>query len=711
MRDHLHTLGKTVLIICAAGLFRCTNSPPDWSTWQVYSGDFAGTKYSSLDQINRQNVTKLQPVWTYATGDMSNSPPSTIQCNPIIIDERMYLTTQKFRLICLNAINGEEIWAFDPEYQRGGHGVNRGVSYWTDGSESRILYVAGPYLYAVDAVTGMLITSFGNSGVVDIRNGLGRDVQSLLVTATTPGVIYQDLLILGSALGEGPRPSAPGHIRAFNVRSGEIEWIFHTIPHPGEFGYQTWPEDAWTRVGGTNAWGGFTLDLERGMVFCGTGSPSYDHWGGDREGQNLFGNSILALNASTGERVWHYQVVHHDIWDYDIPCPPNLVTVMKDGESIDALAQPTKMGHLFILNRETGEPIFPITEKEVPQSEIPGEFSWPTQPFPPSGLKYARQSFTRSDITDISPEARESVESQVKDMVMGDIFTPPGLQPSVMLPQFNGGTDWGGAAYDPVTNSLIVNCSNELEWISMVESNPSPNQTQYQFGRDLFGTLCSWCHYQGSGAPSLRTLKERDPPYSQEDVINTMNQGRGLMPSFSTLSSFEKKAIVSYLWDTGHQQKIDTASTNFTLATYAPYVSTGHNVIKDHQGFPANKPPWGVLTSINLNEGKINWQVPLGTYPELEQRGFSATGTFNMGGPVITAGGLVFIGAAMDERLHAFDKDSGELLWEFQMDAGGYATPATYQVNGRQYVVIAAGGGGKPGTKPGDKYYCFALPE
>ena len=492
----------------------------------------------------------------------------------------------------------KELWVFDPNYERGGHGVNRGVTYWTNGQQQRILYVAGPYLYSVNAQNGILIDSFGESGKVDLRLGLGRDVSSLLVTATTPGVIYQDLLILGSALGEGPRPSAPGHIRAFDVNTGAIRWIFHTIPYPGEFGYETWSEDSWKRTGGTNAWGGFTLDQERGVVYCGTGSPTYDHWGGDRIGQNLFGNCILALDASTGRRIWHYQVVHHDVWDYDIACPPNLVQVEKNGEVIDAVAQPTKMGHLFVLDRDTGEPLFPVEEIEVPQSDIPGEQTWPTQPFPPKEMRYATQTFTMSDITDITAEATEDVKKKIEGWRLGDIFLPPTEQPSAMLPQFNGGTDWGGAAFDPETNNLILNCSNELEWISMVKSEPDLNQSMFQFGRDLYGALCSWCHFQGSGTPSLTSLKDRGAQYTQEYVINTMNSGRGLMPSFSSLSETEKEAVVSYLWDESHNTKVSDTDADFTISNYTPFVSTGHNEIKDPEGFPANKPPVG---NVNLH--------------------------------------------------------------------------------------------------------------
>jgi len=706
---------KVLLLVHWVIFMSCKPPDQNYTTWQVYSGDSQGTRYSALDQINKDNVHQLKPVWIYSTGDMNNVPPSTIQCNPIVVGNKMFITSPGLKLIALQASTGKELWVFDSDDGRGGHGVSRGVTYWSDGAEARLFFVAGSYLYCVDPDNGMLITSFGNSGAIDLHTGLGRDVGSLWVTAKTPGIVYKDLLILGSTLGEGPTPAAPGHIRAYNVWTGDIEWIFHTIPHPGEFGYETWPEDAWKRSGGANSWGGFTVDHDRGMVFCGTGSPTYDHWGGDRKGKNLFGNSILALNAETGERIWHYQVVHHDIWDYDIPCQPNLVTIQKDGRKIDAVAQATKMGHLFVLDRETGKPLFPVEERPVPQSNIPGEESWPTQPFPPNSLVYAKQSFNLEDLTNLSPDATLAVREKVQNMRLGDIFIPPGTERTMVMPQFNGGTDWGGAAFDPATQNLIVNCSNEVEWISMVKTKPNNELSQYQLGQGLYQTLCSWCHGQGNPngnvAPSLQNITSGRQARTKEEVHQILIQGKGQMPKFTSLSDAEKQAIIAFLWEEGRDVTIDTTAANFTLSSYAPYVSTGHNPLKDHEGYPANAPPWGTLNSIDLEEGKINWQVPLGTYPELEARGLPPTGTFNMGGPIVTKGGLIFIGASMDERFHAYDKETGELLWELQMEAGGYATPATYQVNGRQFVVIAAGGGGKPETRPGDKFYCFSLPD
>lgn len=680
--------------------------------WPVYSSDLAGSKYSPLDQINTDNVHQLAPAWVFHTDDLPVNPNSTIECNPLIVNGKMYLTSPSLKVIALDAATGEELWRFDPF--RGGRasGVNRGVTYWTDGKEERLYFVASSKLYAINTADGSLISTFGQEGEVDLYEGLGRDVRTNWVTAATPGVIYQDLLILGSTLGEGPSSAAPGHIRAYDLQTGAMRWIFHTIPYPGEYGYETWSEDSWQHLGGANAWGGFTLDAERGMVFCGTGSSTYDHWGGNRIGQNLFANCILALDAASGERIWHYQVVHHDIWDYDIPCPPNLVQVRKDGALIDAVAQPTKMGHLFVLNRETGEPLFPIEELPVPASTIPGEVSWPTQPFPPPGLRYTEQAFTHDNVTQRTPEATAYVRARLDSMDTGSIFLPPSERSAVTLPQFNGGTDWGGAAYDPENRQLFVNASNEAEWISMVKAEPPAEITRHQLGRNLYGSICSACHGFGDAkTPGSPTLQQIAKEKTHEDIHQVLLNGKGSMPKFATLSDDERAALVAFLKDEGHDEKLKTEELNLSFAQEIPYTATGHREFKDPDGFPVNAPPWGTLSAIDLDAGQILWQVPLGTYPELEKQGLPPTGTFNMGGPVVTAGGLVFIGAAMDERFRAINKTSGEVLWEYQMDAGGYATPATYSVDGRQYVVIAAGGGGKPGTRAGDAYYCFALPE
>ncbi|HUS36085.1 MAG TPA: PQQ-binding-like beta-propeller repeat protein [Verrucomicrobiae bacterium] len=683
--------------------------------WPVYNGDFGGTKYSPLVQINRTNVNRLKPVWIYRCDDMTLRPASTIECNPLVIDGTMYLTTAGLKVVALDAATGKEIWRFDPFEGKGGRGVNRGLMFWKSGDDRRIYMPAGSLLYAIDAATGKLVKTFGVEGRIDLRDGLDRDVFFLSVGASSPGVIFKDLIIMGSAVGEGPAPAAPGHIRAFDVRTGARKWIFHTIPHPGEVGNETWPPEVWRTMGGANSWGGLTLDVERGIVFAGTGSASYDHFGGNREGQNLFANCVLALNANTGERLWHFQTVHHDIWDYDNPCQPTLVTVEHGGKRIDAVAQSTKVGHLFLLDRVTGKPVFPVEERAVPQSDIPGEKSWPTQPFPTKPPAFARQRFTEADVTDLSPESRAAVLKQLEKMKTGGVFIPPGLQPSVAIPQFNGGGEWGGAAFDPESRLLYVNASNEAEWISMVPSTVREDMTLPELGSLLYGAICSSCHgfekVNNPASPSFASLKTVKERMTKEQVLELLKTGRNQMPSFASLSEIERRAAVAFLFQEKSTEKIPAKDLKLSWAQEIPYIATGHHEFKDHEGFPANKRPWGTLNAIDLDRGEIRWQVPLGTYPKLEARGLAATGTFNVGGPLVTAGGIVFIGAAMDERFHAFDKETGKLLWESQMEAGGYATPASFEVRGRQFVVIAAGGGGKPETKPGNAFYCFALPK
>ena len=676
------------------------------TTWRVYGGDPGGTKYSALDQINRSNVQQLAVAWRYESGD----PPSTIECTPIVVDSTMYLTTPGLKVVALHAGTGEEIWRYDPFAGGSPSGVNRGVTYWEDGGDRRILMMAGPYIHALNAATGQLVPAFGDSGKVDLREGLDRHIDDLSVTATSPGVIYKNLYITGGRVGEGPRPAAPGHIRAYNVRTGERRWIFHTIPHPGEVGYDTWPPDAWQWAGGANSWAGMTVDTERGIVFAPTGSAAYDHYGGDRPGKNLFANCLLALDAATGERLWHFQAVHHDLWDYDLASPPALVTVRQNGQQIDAVAQPTKMGHLFVFNRATGEPIFPIEERSVPQSDVPGEVTWPTQPFPPQSLTYAVQGFTEDLITDISPEAHADVQERFRQFRSGPLFLPPSEQGTLVLPQFNGGTDWGGASFDPATGILYVNTSNVAESITMVPTDPAESGGQPSPGEMVYRTSCAVCHGlnregDGQSVPGIRDLGDR---MSKPTFRTIIRNGQGQMPPVP-LSDRKMTQLTNFLYK--EQEQPAAAGEEDPRSNMPPYIATGHKPFRDPNGYPANKPPWGTLNAIDLDAGEIQWQVPLGVHQELLDRGLPPTGTFNMGGSIVTAGGLVFIGATKDEKFRAFDKASGEILWETQLSAGAYATPCTYMVDGRQYVVIAAGGGGKPGTRSGDAYVAFALPD
>ena len=678
--------------------------------WQIYHGDYSGTHYSELTQINRSNVTRLTVAWVWRAGETGN----TIECNPIVVGGTIFLTTPRLHCVALDGKTGTTRWRFNPWGEgRSGGGVNRGVAYWTDGTDDRrIYYSAGNYLFALDADTGRLIDSFGEGGRLDHRTGLDADVFYLSVGSTTPPMIWKDLLILGSSTGEGPGPCAPGHIRAFDVRTGERKWIFHTIPRPGEFGYETWGPNSWKEVGSANVWGGFTLDAVRGILFAGTGSPAYDKWGGNRPGDGLFGNCTLALDAATGKRIWHFQTVHHDLWDLDLPCPPVLGQLRRGGKVIEVAVQPTKMGFLFVLDRMTGEPVYPVRELPVPASKMPGEVSSPTQPYPTEAFRLAQIRMDESNVTDLNPEATRKVLADMREMAVGEVFLPPEYRKSVQLPQFNGGCEWGGAAFDPESNTVIVNLSNEAEYTSMVPAKPKRRMGLNEYGRHWYRILCSHCHGGKSSSeatsPSLQDVASRMTPEALRELLKT---GRGQMPSFGALGELERRALEAFLFGTGKQESVAVEDLKLTGIGSIPVLATGHHNWRDPEGFPVNRRPWGTLNAVSLDDGKLRWQVPLGTYPKLETRGEPPTGTFNIGGPVVTRGGLVFIGAAMDERFHAYDKETGELLWEHQLEAGGYATPATYEIDGRQYVLIAAGGGGKPGTKRGDAYYCFALPE
>ena len=706
-----------LLLMAACQSQQRPHSADPYTDWSVYLGDNTSSHYSRLGSINRDNVADLELAWSYSTNDADTSGRTQIQCNPIIVDTVLYGTSPRLAVFALNAATGDELWFFDP-FEAGavqeGRGINRGVAYWggDDDHSARVMMVAGARLFALDADTGAPIESFGEAGSVDLRQGLDRDVTGLSVTARTPGIIYKHLLIQGSSLSEGIQ-SAPGHIRAYDLRTGDIEWIFHTIPHPGEFGYETWPEEAYTYSGGANAWTGLSLDDERGIVFLPTGSAAFDFWGGNRAGENLFANSVLALDAMTGERIWHYQTVRHDLWDRDLPAPPNLVTVEHDGERIDAVAQVTKSGYVFLLDRETGEPLFPVEERLFPASDLRGEEAWPTQPIPLKPAPFARQRFDEDDITDISPESHAYVLERFLTARSDGQFVPPSTQGTMIYPGFDGGAEWGGAGYDPTTGILYVN-SNEMPWIlTMVELNPDNASS----GDGLYARYCAGCHgasLEGSSDQSMPALTGLADRFTREDVRTQIMRGTGFMPSFGFLNETEVSALVGFLF--GESLEGPAALENEEAVQMSeffagsPYGHTGYNRFFDQDGYPAVKPPWGTLNAINLNTGEYEWTVPLGEFSELTKRGIPQTGTENYGGPVVTAGGLLFIAASQDERFRAFDKDNGAILWETQLPAGGYATPATYAVNGRQYVVIAAGGG-KMGTKSGDTYLAYALPE
>lgn len=690
-------------------------SPPDlnnsnYQNWNSYLGDHTSSQFSSLDQITTENVNQLEVAWTFSTGDLIDGVRTEIQANPIIINGILYSTSPLKKLFALDAATGELLWLFDPfeGEEPAARGVNRGVAYWSDGmDDERLLYVAGHRLYSINAKTGQQSNDFGEGGSIDFATGLGRDALDVTATATSPGIIHHDKLIIGSRVFN----RAPGHIRAFNVRTGEIEWIFHTIPHPGEYGYDTWPPDAWTRVGNTNSWPGMSLDDEREIVFVPVASPGHDFYGGDRLGENLFGTSLLALNANTGERIWHYQFVRHDIWDYDPPAAPNLITVQHDGKWVDAVAQVTKTGYVFVFNRETGESLFPIKEIEVPQSDLRGEETWPTQPAPQIPKPFTRQIFTEDDITNLSPESHQAVLERFRQIRTGSMWDPPSTQGTLIFPGFDGGAEWGGAAFDPETGILYVN-SNEMPWIlEMVPLEPEDDKP-ISAGNRIYALNCAACHgsdRSGEGHSNMPSLLNIENRFEESQLQDIITKGRGVMPPFSHLTDEEVSALINYLKDPDAPDA-EPIRIDMSRAPQVLYTHTGYNRFFDPDGYPAIKPPWGTLNAINLNTGEYEWKIPLGEFDELSERGIPQTGTENYGGPVVTSGGLLFIGATKDEKFRAFDKSNGELLWETDLPAGGYATPATYMINGRQYVVIAAGGG-KMGTPSGDKYVAFSLPD
>ncbi len=671
--------------------------------WPIYGGGPGSTRYSSLHQINRQNVKNLKVAWTFDSGDAY--PGSEMQCNPLVVKGVLYATTPKVNVIALNAATGKLLWRFDPHQGQKvlGKMRNRGVTYWSDGKQERIFVAVHQYLYCLDAKSGKPVDAFGAFGRIDLRENL-RPGEKEMVSLTTPGIVYKDLLIVGSITSE-TLPTPPGDIRAYEVRTGKLRWSFHTIPRPGEFGYQTWPREAWEYTGSANNWMGMALDVKRGLVFVPTGSAAYDFNGANRTGDNLFANCLIALRAETGERVWHFQAVRHDIWDRDFPSPPALVTVKRDGRKVDAVAQTTKSGHIYLFERETGKPLFPIEYRNYPASDIEGEVTSETQPLPLKPKPFARQQLTADIITNRTPEAHNAVLERFRKLRSAGQFIPGSRVGTIIFPGYDGGAEWGGSAFDPETGLLFVN-SNEMAWIlTMVES---PHASGYVSGKELYTRECASCHGADlSGAPpEFPSLRRIDNRYTASELMTLVVQGSGRMPSFARLGSDGVKAVLDYV--TKGEEKDVVAKRQSSMEM--KYLSDGYKKFLDPDGYPAIQPPWGTLNAIDLNTGEYAWKIPLGEYPELAAKGMTNTGSENYGGPVVTAGGLIFIGATCyDKKFRAFDKGTGRLLWEATLPAAGNATPATYEVNGRQFVVIAAGGG-KSRDPSGGSYVAFALP-
>ncbi len=689
------------------------------SNWSAYLGDKGARHYSDLNQITSENVHELKPAWTFHAGGVAPNNRSQIQCNPLIIDGTLYGTSPSVEAFAIDAATGKELWRFNPSDHPGltKTGVNRGLMHWVDANnpnDRRIYFANDHFLHALDASNGKRITSFGKEGSIDLKENIGRDIGGLSLNVTSPGVIYGDLLILGMRLGEGPAPAAPGPIRAFDVRTGKLAWRFNTIPLPGEPGHETWPPKAHETIGGANVWTGFALDEKRGIVFCPTGSAAFDFWGGNRIGQNLYANCLIALDAQTGKRLWHQQLVHHDLWDRDLPAPPTLITVTHNRNKVDAVAQVTKSGHVFVFNRQTGEPVFPIREVPVPGSDLIGEAAWPTQPLPEKPAPFARQLFSYNEITNISPEAHRQVLERFTKVRPHAPFSPPSREGTIILPGFDGGAEWGGAAADP--NGVLYVNANEMPWVLTMVEHQKSGDTAPMNGERIFTQICAACHgldRMGNKAQNVPPLSGVEQRLKKADVLAILKAGKGVMPSFGFLSAAQQEMVADFLLG---NQSPSAATTPEAAGKHAdaklgqiPYTTTGYNRWLDASGYPAIKPPWGTLNAIDLNTGDYLWRTPLGEIPELTAKGIPQTGTENYGGPVVTAGGLVFIAASKDEHLRAFDRRTGKELWKFKLPAAGYATPATYAVNGRQYVVIACGGG-KCGTPSSDAYMAFCIP-
>jgi glucose dehydrogenase len=811
---------RIAVLVFLAGLFgtvRIAHSQPSSAgahrskspsnvDWPVYGGQAAGDHYSSLSQINRTNVHELQLAWKFDAEEEGG-----LEASPIIVGRTLYGYTATQKVIALDAASGKLIWKFDSGII--GKNPVRGVSYWTDGKDGRIFAPVTNFLYGLDARTGKPMPNFGEGGRIDLRKDLRGDYQAQSVAMTSPGMVYKDLIIVG---GRNPEthPSPPGDIRAFDVRTGELRWRFRTIPHPGEFGYETWPKDAWRYSGAANNWAGMSLDSERGIVYVPTGSPVFDFYGADRVGDDLFGDSLLALDAQTGERIWHFQGVHHDIWDRDFPSPPALLSIRRDGKKIDAVAQTTKQGFLFLFDRTTGKPVFPIEERSFPPSQIPGEVTSPTQPVPLLPEPFSRQLLTEDLLTQRTPTAHAWAEKEFSTYLSAGQFVPAALdRETVVFPCFLGGAEWGGPAVDPRRGVIFVNANEWACVIALTENKPSRST-----GERTYHNQCSVCHgdKRAGSPPTFPSLVDVGKRLSQTQIETTILQGKGRMPAFPNLQGDYLQKLVQFLETGGDPEvKVDAGKADDTansasagarqitpellgatvysnkcatchgdhregkppvfpaltgigqrltaqqiqdrihqgkgpmpafatligkemdgLLAYliaqnpvdldpdrdalysstadgAPmkYRITGSNDFLDPDGYPAIKPPWGTLNAIDLNTGKYLWKIPLGEYPDLAAKGLTNTGSENYGGPVVTAGDVLFIGATVyDKKFRAFDSLTGKLLWQTVLPNSAIATPATYLIDGKQYVVVSAGGGKDPKGSSGSVYVAFALP-
>jgi quinoprotein glucose dehydrogenase len=681
----------------AAGNSSSRSSSEEKRDWPAYGGAPENTHYSSLEQINRSNVKKLAMAWSFDTGEQGG-----LQTSPIIVDGVLYGITPTQKIFALDAATGKLLWKFDSGTK--GTQPDRGLAYWASDKDKRILVGVMNFLYALDASTGKPVATFGKEGRIDLRGDLGRDPEKQSVVMTSPGIVYKDVIVVG---GRNPEtlPAPPGDVRAYDVRTGKLRWSFHTIPHPGEYGYETWPKEAWKYSGAANNWAGMAVDAKRGIVYVPTGSAAFDFYGANRVGDDLFANCLIALNAETGERIWHFQGVRHDIWDRDFPSPPTLVTLTRDGKEVDAVAQTTKQGFVYLFDRVSGKTLFPIEYRKYPPSDVPGEVAASEQPLPTKPAPFARQILSEDMLTNRTPEAHAWALERFRKFRSEGQFVPFGVgKDTVIFPGYDGGAEWGGPAVDLQTAILYVN-ANEMAWTGALAPDTGENSP-----KALYLSQCGVCHGEkmtGSppAMPSLVGVGNRMSPLQ---IGTTIKNGKGRMPAFANFDDGQLNALVDFLVS-GKSKEL---SSSEPPPPEMKYRFTGYHKFLDQEGYPAIAPPWGTLNAINLNTGEYVWKINLGEYPELAAKGLKNTGTENYGGPVVTAGGLVFIGASdFDKKFRAFDKATGELLWETTLPFGGNATPATYVVNGRQFVVIAAGGGKDLKSPSGGVYVAFSLPK
>jgi quinoprotein glucose dehydrogenase len=718
----LPTVNRQLFSVLFLLLCSCSSTPDPYKAWKVVNGNGTGNKFSSLSQVDTSNVEQLKVAWIYHTEDADTAAHSQIQCNPVIVNGILYGTSPQLKLFALDATTGREKWHYDPfDSTKGDKKINfnlnsnRGVAYWTDGKEDeRIFYTAGPFLRAVDAKSGKIIEAFGNKGKVDLRAGLGVEGNDLFVTATSASTVYKDLLLVGTRVSEG-MDAAPGHIRAFNVRTGKQEWIFHTIPYPGEPGYETWEDkNAWKTTGGANNWMGMIVDHQTGIAYIPIGSASADFYGGKRRGSDLYADCMLALDANTGKHLWHFQYIHHDTWDWDPSSAPVLLTVRHNGNDVAAVAQTTKTGFVFFFNRATGDPLFPIVETPVDSAtDLTGEKLSPTQPIPQLPAPFVRQHFTEKDINPyLSPEEYADVKARLLTYQDGHLFSPESKKGTIIIPGFDGGAEWGGPAVDPSNGTLFVN-ANEMAWVQQmrdIDNTAKNNETYDSAGKRLYIQNCMSCHGPdrkgGSNYPSIVDINKK---MDKNQFVQFISAGRRMMPAFSYLNPEDKDAIATFILNikSGSKKIYHHVMTEDEKLRQIPYSIAGYNKFLSKSGLPALAPPWGTLTAINMNNGDVKWKTILGDN-DSAFAGKPRTGTENYGGPVITAGGLLFIAATKDGKIRAFNKETGKLLWEFKLPNPAYATPAIYEVDGKQFIVIACGGG-KLHTESGDSYVAFAL--